>query len=150
MTGEPPAYRRPLFNLIFVCLLGGGPSSHTKSLSRHRAHKLRLPATSALPLPAEDVQSRERDAADGGHQQQPDEDLSEDGVLRHHGFTLRRQPISSWSVTEDIKLLLQLCPQKHNFLSTVLTADGGQRWQELAWTAEDEEPQTGLKPVLLH
>lgn len=55
------------------------------SLSRHRVDgERRLAAASVFPLPAVDVESRERDTADGRRQQEPDEDLSEDGILHHH------------------------------------------------------------------
>lgn len=55
------------------------------SLSRDCADgTLLLGMSSLFPLLAEDVQSREGNTADGRHQQQPDEDLTKDRILRHH------------------------------------------------------------------
>lgn len=44
-----------------------------------------------FPLPAVHVQSGEGNAADGRHQQEPDEDLTEDGILHHLRLSLKQQ-----------------------------------------------------------
>lgn len=64
------------------------------SLSRYCADStLPLVMVSMFPLPAVDIQSCKGNTADWWHQQQPNEELTKDRILRQHWFTLRKQQV---------------------------------------------------------
>lgn len=66
------------------------------SLHWYRTHnRWTLFIGSIFPLPAEGIQSCEGNTADWRHQQQRDEDLTKDGVLRHYWCTLGSHTYSS-------------------------------------------------------
>lgn len=91
------------------------------SLRRHRAVSPLLLAMAVFPLPAVHVQSGEGNAADGRHQQEPDEDLTEDGVLHHLRLSLKQQYsycLSPHTLTQN--LLYRPCLCAHGEFNHVL------------------------------